>query len=444
MNSADGNRPAQGVSEPPEGMVPYRRDYMMSLILLAYMINGIDRGILTVMIEPLKKEFSLSDSELGLISGLAYGASYAVSVIPLGILVDRYSRRNLLALLLSIWSGMTFLSGFASTFSQLLWMRVAVGASEAGASPASNSLISDLYNPSRRMAMFGLFFAATTVGASIAAAGGSWVAQAHGWRAGFWIAGAPGLFVALLMFITTREPRRGGTDGVVLRPMARALPFRETIRFCVRQLSLLHVYVGAAAGGIATSILAVWTMPFLIRSHGLSLVESGLLYAIMAASSLTIGAIAGGYIVDQLNRRRPETGLIFIGGTNLAAVPIACIGFLVENVWTALVALWVAKLLVTTYMAVGTGTIVNVTEPRMRGRAIAFGAFLNNLVGYGVGPLVVGIISTAIGGNESLRYALVVTMGVSILLTSINFAAAARTISRDIKRVEEYEMSPPP
>lgn len=415
---------------------------MMALMLATYVINAIDRGVVSVVIEPLKEEFGLLDSEIGLITGLAFGVSYSLAVLPIGWLVDRFSRRNLLALLLALWSGMTALSGFATSFAQLFLLRIGVGATESGASPAMSSLISDLYEPAKRINAFSLMFVAVAVGGAVAAAGGGWIAEHHGWRAAFLVAGVPGLIVAVLLYTTTREPARGGLDERKRQSVA-ALPLAATLRFCIRQPSLLFVYGGAASGGAALSILAVWTIPFLMRSHGLSLVEAGAVVAVAFGSAVAVGAVTAALVVTRVSRWRPAAGVILVGLTTLAAAPLAAVGLLTDDVAVAIAALFVAKVFISSYLPIGTGVIVQVTDARMRGFAISVRDFLNNLVGYGVAPFVVGVISTAVGGTESLRQALLITLVATMVGTGLNFLAVARTLARDGERAEAYGADEP-
>jgi len=214
-------------------------------------VQFFDRALMVVILEPIKREFALSDAQLGLLAGLSYAAAFALAGIPLGWLADRRNRRNLLALLLALWSGMVALAGSAGSFATLVAARVGIGAMDAGGQPCSVSMIADLYPPQRRATAVAVFYMGVPLGMAGGFLFGALLAGAYGWRTALFAAAAPGLVLAALLLLWLREPQRGGSEGAI--PAAGAAagaapPLADTLRFMRGQRALLHI--------IAASVLA--------------------------------------------------------------------------------------------------------------------------------------------------------------------------------------------
>ena len=208
------------------------------LLTLAATVQFFDRALMVVILEPLKQEFSLTDAQLGLLSGLSYAAAFALAGIPFGWLADRGNRRNLLVGLLAAWSGLVALAGSANSFTALVLTRVGIGAADAGGQPCSVSIISDLYPAKRRATAVAIFFLGVPLGMASGFMVGAIVASQYGWRMGFYVAAVPGLVLALLLLFLVREPKRGASDG--LSPANAPAPsLGETLRFMRGQSSLV-------------------------------------------------------------------------------------------------------------------------------------------------------------------------------------------------------------
>jgi predicted MFS family arabinose efflux permease len=210
------------------------RHYVLFVLMLVYVANFIDRQVLSILLEPIKREFGVSDSVLGLLAGPTFAIFYATIGLPLAYAADRMNRRNIIAASLAVFSVMTALCGLAAQFWQLALARIGVGIGEAGTSPQSHSMIADLYRPDERVGALTVLGIAPFIGIAIALLAGGWISQHYGWRTAFLIAGLPGVALALLVVLTIGEPARGASEN-----LAAAHPPRigETLRFLWRQKS---------------------------------------------------------------------------------------------------------------------------------------------------------------------------------------------------------------
>lgn len=407
------------------------RHWALFLIVFVYAMHSFDRGIITVVLEPVRTEFSLDDRQMGILGGLSYGLSYGLMAIPIGLLVDRVNRTRLLAALLTVWSLMTLVGGFARSFAALVACRAMVGGAESGGGPASVSLLSDLYGRKERAGAFGFLYLGSGLGGAAAALIGGWVAQIYGWRIALFVAGVPGLLLAISFLVLIKEPARGAAEDMVTDVRAS---FGETLRFFLRQSSLLWLFLGVPAAGIAGTVLGTWTIPFLMRSHGLSLQSAGLVLGLMIGLSVGITAVVSGYLVDWMARDSQVRRLWFAGGCLLASAPTAILAYSTSDTRIAIPMIFVTQALQASYLAPVLGLVMNLVRPRMRGAAASTRDILGTFVGFGLGPYLAGAISAAMGGGESVRYAIIITVVGGVLVASLAFAMAGRTIDRDLAR----------
>ena len=289
---------AQTAAAVPRSNAKY---YTLLILSLAYSFNVMDRNILTILLDPIRREFALSDSALGLLSGLSFAIFYALAGLPLGAIADRVNRRNMIVLCLMLWSAMTAVCGGARTFFQLVGARInGVGIGEAGGAPAAMAMISDLFPARQRATAISAFYLASPVGAMAALGGGGWVAQHYGWRSTFLAAGIPGLVLAMVLLLTVSEPARGQSDDVRTTPAP--LRLGETLRFIASQRSLRHLIVGVALTIFVVSGVSTWSASFFIRLHGFSLAQIGPLLAVSTGVFGFAGMAAGGIVADRLGR----------------------------------------------------------------------------------------------------------------------------------------------
>ena len=400
---------------------------VLALLVGGYASIFLGRQIMAVMIEPIKLEFGASDTAMGLISGLAFAVAYALMGLPAGGLADRHSRVRLLALCGVVWAITTVICGFAVSFPMLVVARMLVAVTEAPVTPASLSLIADLYPARNRSLAISCFTAAPTLSAIVGLSLGAWVIDTWGWRTGFHIIATPPLLISLLLALAVREPPRGRFDN----PLHAAAPGLTLWRSAGQLLGNPHYrkLVAACAwfsfSGLA---FAMWNTPFLIRSHGLSLQSAGILAGVVTGCSAAVGGLFSGWLSDRLNVRSPAwlLGLPLIGtGFTLLSMLLYLlwppgIAFRVGAVDVPAAMLWcaLAGFFTMWWVAPCFNLLTQMVSPWQRATAIALQTICTTLAGIGLGPLLTGALSDLLlpwSGGESLRHALLL-VHLSLLL----------------------------
>lgn len=399
---------------------------LLFLLALMYADNFVGRQILAVMIEPIKQEFGASDSAMGLISGLAFAAVYAVLGLPAGRLADRLPRTRLLAASCLLWALATMACGLAGGFLVLVLIRMAVATAEAPATPTAFSLIADLYPPHRRSFAISCFTAAPTFAALLGLAVGAWLVETHGWRTTFILIGLPGLLIAALLAVTVREPQRGRWE-INHVPAAPQGMLRTALELW-REPALRCLLIAGGFCTLSGYALAMWNASFLVRSHGLSLQQAGLLAGLVGGGVAAIGTLTSGWLTDRLAQRSrlwligiPLLGNL-IGGLAIAAYLLWPAGTLLH--WGALAVptalLWcaLACFFSVWWVAPSYTLITHLAAPDRRGTVMAMQTILSTILGVGLGPLATGMLSDLLlpaFGQESLRHALLATSATVVL-----------------------------
>jgi predicted MFS family arabinose efflux permease len=407
----------------------------LAVLTLIATVQFFDRAMMVVVMEPIKREFGLSDAQLGLMSGFSYAAAFALAGIPLGWLADRAHRRNLLAALVAAWSAFVALAGSAGSFASLVATRVGIGAMDAGGQPCSVSMIADLAPRERRAGAVAVFFAGVPLGMLLGFMAGGLIAGQFGWRTGFYVAALPGALLAVALLLTVQEPQRGAMEPAGAAPMS-APPLSETMAFMLGQRSLVAIVAASVLVTATSSAMMSWIGSLLIRTHQLSLPQVGVMTALCMGGFGAIGTLAAGALADRLGARdmRWQPRLMA-----LAALLIAVFGSAVcllpwvpgVAVALALFAGCVAGLNGPTYAL--TQSLVRV---RMRGLSMSTLVVLLNLIGVGVGPTLAGVLSdhfAAQYGPDSVRWAMVCVLVLNLPAVFV-FWRAARTIRADLDR----------
>lgn len=437
LSGAGAGSKAQEASDAPAHQMytPLYRNYALAILFLGYVVNFIDRSILSILLEPIKLELQLTDTQLGLLGGLAFALFYATLGIPIASLADRWSRVKVLSISMIIWSAMTALCGMASSFIGLLLARIGVGVGEAGASPPSHSLIADYFPLERRATAIAIYSLGIPVGSMVGNFVGGWGAEAFGWRTTFLLVGLPGVAVAGLILATLREPPRGFSDKVVVHHDTPPPKMLEAFRFLWSKPSFRHLGIAAGLHAFVSYGAGTWNAPFLIRSHGMPITEVGSWLALIAGIG-AIGTFLGGYLGDKLSSRFDDRRwyLLVSGISTLVLVPFQFVAYLHSGLWAVIGSLLVVSILGGMFLGPSFAIAQALVPLRMRALASAMLLFLLNIIGMGLGPYVVGVLSDLLDlnyGIDSLRYALCIAV-VGNVWASAHYFVGARTLRKDL------------
>ncbi len=422
----------QSQSESPDEFSLGYRYYMVFMLALMSMLCTIDRSLVSVLAEPIKHEFALSDTQLGLLTGLVFALAYSAAGIPVGLLLDRYNRTRVVALLLAIWSSLTAFTGLVTSWLALILARAGVGAAESGASPAAVSLIADYFPKEKRGSAMGIFYSNTPIGTMLGFGIGGLLAAAYGWRAVFFIFGIPGILLALLLVASVREPRRGQYDGYDAQAAADRYRLKDAFAALVRVRPLLWLMLGAVSVVLAMAGLSAFMVPFMIRVHGMSVDEAGFLVAIIKGPTGIIGIVLGGFFADWLTRRSSASAMRGCAALICIATPLALIGLFAESWLVTAIFFASYNFFNYTYYGATFATYMTFAPVRMRGALSAILLIASNLVGYGVGPTMAGTLSDVFGSfgfEDPLRWSLG-TVGLFFAVAALCFARGSTHIAR--------------
>ncbi|MEM7767218.1 MAG: MFS transporter [Pseudomonadota bacterium] len=396
------------------------RSYVLGALLMVYIFNFIDRTIINILTEPIKASFGVEDWQMGLLGGPAFAFLYTLLGIPIARVAERFHRVWIIAISVAVWSLFTALCGIAGSFLVLFLFRVGVSIGEAGCTPPAQSLIADYFRPESRAtavsiyalgvplggmlaSVFGGFIAGNLDGPSFAAFLGSigmgWAQNAidwsdvEGWRIAFVLVGVPGILVAIIVKMTVTEPPRGYTDPASLQNQPK-VGFGEALSILSKKPAYLHVVAGATVASFVGYGVGQFTTSFLIRTHGLTIQDAALLFGIILGVMAAIGVFTSGWLSDRMAQRHPNA-LSWLPAVGMgASVPLYAIGFLAESLWVAMPFLMIAAMIHYYYLGPMYAVAGGVVDSRMRATSVALTLFTVNILGYGLGPPLIGILST--------------------------------------------------
>lgn len=387
------------------------RGWTLGLLTVVYFFSFMDRYILSILLEQIKADLTLTDTQLGLLSGFAFALFYATLGIPVAWLADRASRRNIIAVALALWSAMTALCGTATNFTQLLLYRIGVGVGEAGSSPPSHSIIADLYPPERRAGAMAIYATGVVLGGGFGTIIGGVIASAYGWRWAMAAVGLPGIVLAIVVRLVMVEPRRGLSDpgGVPQNPapMPSLGDGLKSLAACAPAIHLIMAVTITSLVGYAT---ANFGPSYLQRSFGMTMLQVSLIYAPAVAITGALGGIIGGRIADALGRKHGlHVQAWFVAALKLAALPFTVLFYFTYSLPLGLAAILASTALASSYLGPSFALIQGLAPTRMRAVWAAITLLVINLIGLGLGPSITGLLSDLykpVFGAESLRYAL--------------------------------------
>jgi predicted MFS family arabinose efflux permease len=408
----------------------------VALFTAVYTLHSVDRFVISVVIEPIRHEFSLSDTQLGALGGMAHALAYSIFVLPIGWLLDRTNRVRLLAVMLGLWSALTMLGALATSYWHLFAMRMGVGGAEAATSPSIQSLVASLFPAKTRASAMGVVFSGVAIGTGVIFAIGGTIADAWGWRYVFLVAGLPGVILAFVMWFVLKEPpRRSGKGGVV----EKAPPLRKSIAFVLKSPPIMFSIVGLTLASMSVASVWTWIAPIMVRQHGFSLAQAGFIIGLSAGLVKFGSTFLSGFAADFIAKGRVDRLWIVPSCALVLSLPVAAGVVFVPAQWLVIVFVMILGLTLGTHYATPRAVIVSVTPEHMRGSVASIEQLFVNLLGAGMGPLITGMISDRLGGDNSVGLALVATLSINVV-AALCFWLASRG-ARDVE-AEEVSVEP--
>ena len=413
-----------------------QKNYTLFVLVLVFTSSHVDRQIMGILGQPIKESLQISDTQLGLLTGIMFAVFYATLGMPMAMWADRRNRRNLISFSVFLWSGMTALCGAAASFTQLLLLRIGVGVGEAGSNPPSHSIIADLYPKEQRATAMAIFGTGINWGILIGFLVGGWINEWYGWRTAFVVVGLPGIFLALLVRFTLKDPPRGYAEakGKDL-PKVTPPPFWSVVKFMLHNPVLRNIIAAGALIAFTGYASVIWIPIYLVRIHGMGTGEVGTYLALFIGVGGAVGIYLGGRLADFLAARHGEQWLPWmVAIVSLLGLPFLYFCFTAATQAGALWAYALPAALGTVYVAPGFALIQNQTPTEMRSVAAAINLFIINIIGLGLGPFSIGFFSDMFSpeyGLDGLRYALMTSL-VVILWGSFHYYRTGVLLKRSV------------
>jgi predicted MFS family arabinose efflux permease len=402
--------------------------YTLAIVTIIYALNFLDRTILSVVLPLIKQDLQLSDTMLGLITGFAFVLLYSGLAVPIARLADRSNRRNILAVGCAAWSLMTVATGMVTSVAQLALSRFLMGAGEAAGIAPSTALLSDRFNARSRPLAMSIMTAGSGIAALVMLPIAGYIAQQHGWRMTYVVAGGIGLVMALVLFLTVPEPARRGTGPVV------RMPFGEVWEHLRTRRSFRWICLAGALLAINAYAVLTWTPTFLMRVHQFSPAEAGASFGPIKGFANIVGVIFGGAITAWAARRNPKWLLLIPALGAAIAMPAELLFLLTDDLPLAFVGLAVASFAGVIHFGPVYAALAAIVPPAMRATTTAIFLFCVNMVGQIVGPLAIGWLNDrwAVSlGPDAIRYSMVLG-GICAFLAAVILAFTARRLAHDM------------
>jgi predicted MFS family arabinose efflux permease len=395
---------------------------LLALLLVAYILNFLDRQILGILAQPIKADLHLSDTQFGAIGGLAFALLYSALGIPLAFLADKTSRSGVIAGSLAVWSAFTALCGTAAGFGQLFLYRLGVGVGEAGGVAPSYALIADYFPAEHRARALAIFSLGIPIGLAGGTLVGAYIAHAVSWRAAFVVMGVAGVVLAPVLWLVVRD-RSDGTG-------AAQVPLSSVFPMLARKPAFWLLAFASSASSLCGYGLALWTPSVMMRSFGLDLVSTGQFLASLLLIGGTVGVFAGGWLADRLGARDRAWYAWLPAIAWLVSIPAWGFGLFAPSLWIAWPLLLIGNAVNILWLGPVTTAVQHLVPRAMRSTASASFLLINNLIGLGVGPLLMGRLSDALKatyGANALRDAAVACL-VFYLLAAALMALSVRSL----------------
>jgi MFS family permease len=417
---------------------PAYQHYVLLMLVFGYIFNVIDRSsVLGAVLPSIREEIQASNFQMGLLGGLAFAVFYSFLGIPIARLADRWSRVNVLALAVTLWSTATALCGLAWNYTSLFTARALTAVGEAGGSPPSHSLISDYFPISRRATALAVYAMAVPFGTSLGNAVSGWLNVWYGWRMTFVIVGVPGIVLAGLIWLTVKEPPRGYSDGPTAKPRAPAPPFFEVFKFLITRNSFMHMSVAAALHAVVWYSGTIWNTTFFVQFHDLNTGQAGNRLAVFALIG-TIGSFLGGYLSDKIStKKNDKRWYMWVPGIAcIVMVPFQFLSYLSPDLTMVVpISFSVMFVLASFFFGPSFAVAQSVATVRMRAVSASVLLFIQTIIGMTLGPAIVGRAADALeptmGQGAGLAYPMAV-IGVVNLWAALHYFLAARRYRDDL------------
>jgi MFS family permease len=425
--------------------------YVVAVLTFVYVFSFIDRQILNLLVRPIRRDLGISDTEMSLLMGFSFAVFYTFFGIPLGRLADANSRRSLIAAGFALWSVLTAGCGIAKNFLQMLLFRMGVGVGEAALSPAAYSLITDYFPPKSRATALGVYGMGIYIGSGMAfllggavtgyaAQQDTWQLPVIGvmrpWQIIFFIVGLPGLLLAPILY-TIREPQRRG----LARSKKAAVPLKEVVAYIsLNKTTFITHNIGISLLAFSSYGSAAWIPTFFIRAHGWSAAKIGILYGLLVMLFGALGIAAGGRFADWLAARgRRDANFRVALIVSLIWIPTGMAYLLVPDPNWALVLLAPTVFFTASPFGIAPAAITQIMPNQMRGQAGAIYLFVNNLVGLGLGPTAVAMVTDYWFHDDNMvGYSLLIVTTVAHLVSAVLWWIGLKPYVKSLDRLEEY------
>lgn len=424
------------------------RAYVLFILVVVYTFNFIDRQILSILSIPIKAELGLSDTQIGLMSGVAFALFYATLGVPIAMLADNWSRVRIMTIALSLWSAMTAVCGLAQSFGQLFLARLGVGVGEAGGVAPAYSLIADYFPQKERGRALAIYSLGIPIGSAIGIILGGILAELLDWRAAFYIMGAGGLILAPIFWLTVKEPVRGRFDQSATKATTGWATIKAILPLLMRKPSFWLLSMGAAFSSMMGYGLILWLPAFLVRSFGAELAPffsflpgflvpadatpiryAAYFYGAVLLVGGTIGIYSGGSLADRYGEKRKSAYALVPGVAFALTVPLLAIGLTTPTLGLAFAVFMGVQALSLVWLGPVITAFQHLVRPEMRATASAIFLLINNLIGIGVGQTVTGLMADLLKaeyGDESLRYSLLAGTSFYVVAAALMFVVARR------------------
>jgi MFS family permease len=402
------------------------RNYVLAMLTIVYVFNFVDRQVLVILQESIKKELHLSDSQLGWLTGTAFAAFYVTLGIPIARLADKGNRRNIVTLSLGLWSVMTAFSGMARNFLQLLLTRIGVGVGEAGGSPPAHAMISDYFPPRQRSTALAIYSTGIYLGVLIGFLIGGYLNQRLGWRSAFFAVGLPGLLFSLVFYLTVKEPGKGATDATT-EQAGLAHSWRQVVRLLYSSRTFVNLAMASALVVFCIYGLTNWSASFLARVHGMKTAQIGAVLGPALGLGGAVGSFAGGWLTDRLGKKDRRWYLKIPAYAILVSVVFEAGALFSSSIPVTVICFGCFTALHSSYLGPSLAVAHSLVPASMRAMTSAIFFLVINLIGLGLGPGVVGWLSDKLAptmGPDSLRWAMSIAIPVSAVSMLLFFRTA--------------------